>query len=165
MIVAWRVCQRRWARRALDGEGAFRFGGRWSSPGTRVVYLASSRALAALEILVHVEDGHDLLAAKYVAIPVSFPETLVGPSPRLPRRWSDDPPPRETALVGDRWVGSQRSALLRVPSAVVPGEDNYLLNPAHPDAKRARAGRAVPFAFDRRLLKGRAGLTVRPTST
>jgi len=151
VIVAWRVCQRRWARRALDGEGAFRFGGRWSSPGTRVVYLASSRALAALEILVHVEDGHDLLAERYVAIPVSFPEALVGRPPRLPRGWSDDPPPPATASVGDRWVAGGGSALLRVPSAVVPGEDNYLLNPAHRDAKRVRAGRALAFAFDRRL--------------
>ena len=151
MIVAWRICQRTHARRPRDGEGPFRFGGRWNSPGTRVVYLASSRALAALAILVHVEDGHELLAARYVAIPVSFSEKLVERPRRLPPRWSDDPPPRAAAQLGDRWAAERRTAALRIPSAVVPGEDNYLLNPLHPDASRVRVGRAVSFAFDPRL--------------
>jgi RES domain-containing protein len=151
VIVAWRICQRTHARRPLDGEGPFRFGGRWNSPGTRVVYLSSSRALAALDILVHVEDGHDLLAARYVAIPVSFSERLVERPSRLPAHWSDDPPPRTAARLGDGWAIERRSALLGVPSAVVPGEDNYLLNPLHPDAARVSVGRAVSFAFDPRL--------------
>ncbi len=151
MIVAWRICQGRFARHALDGEGAYHHGGRWNSPGTRVVYLASSRALAVLEILVHVEDGPQLLRERYVTIPVEFREALVTIPARLPRRWSDDPPPRAAALLGDRWVAGGTSALLRVPSAVVPGEASYLLNPLHRGAARVRVGRAAGFAFDPRL--------------
>ena len=155
MIGAWRICQRPLARRAFDGEGAFLYGGRWSSPGTRVVYLASSLALAALEMLVHIEDGQDLLGERYVAIGVAFDASLIASPAKLPRRWYDDPVPAAATLVGDGWVASGSSALLRVPSAVIPSEPNCLLHPGHRDARRVRIGTPISFTFDPRLARRR----------
>ncbi|MBI5503835.1 MAG: RES family NAD+ phosphorylase [Deltaproteobacteria bacterium] len=151
MIEAWRICQRRLVKRALDGEAAFLYGGRWNSPGTRVVYLASSLALAMLEMLVHVEDGHELLVERYVAVKVELDAALVKVPARLPRRWHNDPPPRSAAQFGDGWVASGSSLALRVPSAIIPSEPNYLLNPSHREMRRLRIGKPLSFSFDSRL--------------
>lgn len=155
MIVAWRLCQRQVTRKAFDGEGAFLHGGRWNLPGIRVVYVASSLALAALEILVHIEDGYDLLSVRYVAIGVRFDRSLVTTPRKLPRRWREDPPSATSASVGDALVKAGSSAVLRVPSAVVPSESNYLLNPAHRDFTRVRIAKPTQFAFPPRLAQRR----------
>jgi RES domain-containing protein len=138
---------------AFDGEGARLFGGRWNSPGTRMVYTAESRSLAALELLVHVR-GAELLAA-FVSIEAEFAPRLVravDPA-SLPEGWRSYPAPAALQQVGDRWVARRESAVLRVPSAVMPGESNYLLAPEHPDFARIAIGSPVAFGFDARLAK------------
>jgi RES domain-containing protein len=151
-VKAWRISKKRYAKNALDGEGAYRYGGRWNSRGVRIVYLSSSPALAALEVLVNA-DAQLLLAVPYVAIVVEFDESLVTRSERLPKNWRDDPPPKSAARIGDDWVVSAASLLLEVPSAVIPFERNYLLNPAHPAMGSLRIGKPQAFSFDTRLLR------------
>lgn len=150
---AWRICKERFAATAFDGEGAFRDGGRWNSEGIRVVYVAGSAALATLEILVHVSEPDDLYRIPYVLIPVDFESDLVSEPAGLPQTWQKDPPPIEAAAVGDRWVESQASVLLKVPSAVIQSEFNYLINPLHPRFGELVIGTPEPFRFDSRLMK------------
>jgi RES domain-containing protein len=148
---AWRIVKARHAATAFDGEGARRHGGRWNSPGTRLVYTSGSQALAALEILVHLTPP---VALSFVAIPVEFDDTLVGKVALadLPADWTEEPPPPTTQRIGDAWVRQARSAVLELPSVIVRTEPNFLLNPAHPDFRSIRIGNAVAFAFDPRLL-------------
>lgn len=152
MIVhAWRIVKRKYAKHAFTGEGARRFGGRWNGRGTAVVYCASSRALAALELLVHLES-EDLLST-YLLFEVALEESLIAEASSLPPQWHRNPPPSAVSSVGDQWAKGGRSVALRVPSVVVPDEHNLLLNPEHPDFGRLQIGRPQVFRFDRRLAK------------
>lgn len=142
---------------AFSGAGARLYGGRWNSKGVTVAYGAATLSLAALEYLVHAEVGRlsrvELSACVARCPPEVSVETL--PADRLPARWRAAPAPRRLAELGDAWVLERRSALLLVPSAIIPREWNVLLNPAHPDAARLRFGEPEPFRFDARLVTGR----------
>ena len=146
---AWRIVKAKHAATAFSGEGARLYGGRWNSAGVSVVYTSGTKALAALESLVHLNPP---VIFKYVALPVEFDESLVEKMNTLPADWSGEPPPPSTRNIGDAWVKETRSAVLELPSVVIPSEANYLLNPAHPDFKRIAIGRPEPFSFDPRLL-------------
>lgn len=148
---AWRIVKEKHAATAFDGEGAWRFGGRWNSHGRRVVYTSATLSLAALENLVHLNPP---VTFKYVAIPVEFDEALVEAISHagLPVDWTEEPPPPSTTGIGDLWVKEARSAVLELPSVIIQAETNYLLNPAHPDFKKITIGKPVPFSFDSRLL-------------
>lgn len=148
---AWRIVKAKHAATAFDGEGAWLFGGRWNSPGTRMIYTSATLSLAALESLVHLSPP---VLFKYAAIPVEFDEALIETLPvsALPADWTVEPPSPSTKIIGDRWVKEARSAVLEVPSVIINAEPNYLLNPAHRDFKKVRSGKPVPFAFDSRLL-------------
>ena len=151
MPQAWRIVKAKHAGSAFDGEGARLYGGRWNSRGTRVVYTSETLSLAALESLVHLNPP---VAFKYVAIPVEFDETMVeilDPAD-LPDAWTEEPPSPLSMAVGDHWVGEARSAVLALPSVIIPTERNYLLNPAHPQFPEVKIGKAAPFSFDPRLL-------------
>jgi RES domain-containing protein len=152
-VTAWRITKRKHARNAFSGEGAREFGGRWNNPGTAVVYTAQSQSLAALEMLVHLGSA-DLLE-KYVLLAADFDQLLIKVLNRsdLPRNWRTDPPPAQVRSIGDEWVIGAGSAVLQVPSVLVPGESNFLLNPAHQDIARIRFGKATAFRFDARLGK------------
>jgi len=152
-VTAWRITKRKHARNAFSGEGAREFGGRWNNPGTAVVYTAQSQSLAALEMLVHL-DSADLLE-KYVLIAADFDQSLIkvlDPSD-LPGNWRADPPPAQVRSIDDEWVLGGSSAVLQVPSVMVPGESNFLLNPGHHDFARIRFGKTLAFRFDARLGK------------
>jgi RES domain-containing protein len=151
MPTAWRIVKTARLRAAFDGEGARLHGGRWNSPGTALVYTAESQALAALELLVHLQSSQLLLS--YSAVPASFDaESVEVLDPgRLPRGWRRYPASPALQQLGDRWAAELRSAVLQVPSAVVPDERNFLLNPAHPDFKKIRIGPPAPFEYDARL--------------
>jgi RES domain-containing protein len=149
---AWRLTKTKFVGAAWDGEGAKQSGGRWNSVGVPVVYASGSLSLALVEILVHLPGG---IVPAYSAIPIEFDDSLVSVVARrlLPRNWRRQPPPKATQAIGDKWVAAARSAVLRVPSVVVPSESNYVLNPLHPDFRRVKIGAAVPFPFDPRLPK------------
>ena len=150
MLSAWRLTKTKHLAAAWDGEGARRNGGRWNSVGVKVVYASATLSLALVEILVHLPSG---VLPAYSAVPIEIDESLVEPleAASLPPRWQDHPPPPEAQAIGDGWVAEARSAALRVPSAIVPSEFNYVLNPGHPGFARLRIGAALPFPFDTRL--------------
>jgi RES domain-containing protein len=89
---------------------------------------------------------------KYAAIPLEFEAELVEKVTALPPGWANSPAPPSTRALGDLWAKEARSAVLELPSAIIPGESNFLLNPAHPDFKKIVIGKPVPFSFDPRLL-------------
>lgn len=157
MRTAWRIVHSRHADGAFSGEGARLNGGRWNSIGTAMVYTAESKALASLEYLIHV-DAADLLE-NYVFIPVHFDEKFLKilDMESLPSDWQKTPFPVSTQKVGDFWASENLSPVLGVPSVPIPGENNYLLNPAHPDFGEVQIGAPEPFEFDMRLLK--SGMT------
>jgi RES domain-containing protein len=152
MPTVYRICKTKYAGGAFDGEGAFRFGGRWNSRGVRVVYTAGSLALAALEMLVHLDD--DELLTSYSFVAAQIPAALILPVASyraLPEGWDASPAPVELQRLGDDWAREQASAVLEVPTAIVPREKNYLLNPAHPDFARITIEAPEQFVFDERL--------------
>lgn len=156
MTVIWRLVKKRHAEvsDAFDGDGARRYGGRWNLPGTRMVYTAQSLSLAALEQFVHLgpEDNH----IQFVSFRVEIPEDLsiykLEPD-KLPADWRMEPPPDSTQRIGTQWAESGSSAVLRLPSVIIPTEYNYALNPTHPDFRRIRIEEPKPFSFDPRMWK------------
>lgn len=150
-IRAWRMVKERHAATAFSGEGAAVTGGRWNSRGSRVVYTSGAVSLAALESLVHLNP---LVRFTYVVFKIEFDESLVEKilASSLPADWMDQPPPPSTKQLGDRWVKRASSAVLELPSVIVPVESNFLLNISHPDFKMIRIGKPEPFSFDPRLL-------------
>lgn len=153
MIVrAWRVVKRKYGEEAFSGEGARKFGGRWNSIGTPIVYVSESLSLATLEILA---GGIPIpLLGIYVKIPIDFDASFVESITMidLPEEWSNYPPSSKTQQIGDIWVKKMTSVLLKVPSVIIKEECNYLINPAHPDFRKLSIGKPVPFSFDSRLL-------------
>ncbi len=148
MPSGWRIDKPR--RAAFSGEGARRFGGRWNSPGVAVVYLSEHQSLAALEIFVHVQPL--IPREKYLAYFVEWDEALMEVRKKLPPDWRASPPGPATMQVGDQWVREARSVVLAVPSAIVPAEHNFLLNPAHPKFRQIRQHKPVEFVFDPRII-------------
>ena len=151
MIRAWRLCKRSRVAGAFDGRGAAQNPGRWNGSGIAVVYTAESRSLASLEVLVHTEDTQVLAAVSWSMIPVGIDESLIESLPALPVDWRQLPAPLSTREVGTRWAIESRSAVLRVPSIVVEGEFNYVLNPRHADFARLEIGAPLSLSFDPRL--------------
>jgi RES domain-containing protein len=151
MPEAWRIVRAKHAATAFTGEGAARNGGRWNSRGVRVVYTSSTKSLAALETLVHLNPP---MPFKYAAIRITFENAIVEAvsAKVLPPGWQAEPPPLASKRFGDAWVREARSAALELPSVLISGEPNYLLNPAHPDFKKISLGLPEPFIFDARLL-------------
>lgn len=149
-LTAWRIVKEKYADSAFGGEGAAKTGGRWNSRGRKLVYSSGSLSLAALELLVHLNPP---VRFRWVARSCEFDPRLVEtfPSGRLPSEWRRVPAPQEVREIGDAWLAESRSAVLAVPSVVVPREWNYLLNPAHPDFRKIELGAPEPFSFDSRL--------------
>ena len=148
----WRICSR--GHRRFDGEGARRYGGRWNHPGISLVYTSGSLSLAALEFFVHVDI--DIAPAGLVAIQADVPDSLTIETIKiasLPKDWRRYPAPEALKKIGTAWAAKVSTAILAVPSAMIPEERNYLLNPAHRDFKRIRIYRPTPFRFDPRMWK------------
>ena len=152
MTRVYRILRKRYAKTPFDGEGAYRYGGRWSSPGIRLAYASEHLSLAMIEYFVHLDRDDPppdlVVAAADVADDVS--RVSVGPA-SLPATWRQTPAPVELASIGDRFARSRREAILVVPSALVPDESNWLLNPDHPDFRRVRIRPPEPFAYDARF--------------
>lgn len=148
----WRLTRKKYAGEAFTGEGARRFGGRFNSPGRRVVYAAESLALALVETLVGLTDYEDLY--RYVFFRVELGEEHVEALSRdeLPEGWDARPPTAVSRQVGDAWLSEERSLALRVPSVVVPYSYNYMLNPEHPSFGEIEVQGAEELPVDPRLV-------------
>ena len=128
--------------------------GRWHSQGSRVVYLTDHPASALIEVLVHLEVDPEDLPDNYQLLAVEVPDHVrfdTIEEDRIARGWRDDP--ALTRKLGDEWLGENRTALVRVPSAIVPAAVNWLLNPAHPDSGSVRIAGILQAPFDPRLFK------------
>lgn len=149
-MFTYRICRRRFT--ALDGEGARRYGGRWNAPGTPVIYTSSSAALAALELLVHLDpaEAPSDLVLMTIEVPESIARTRIDPA-ALPQQWTARATPARCREIGTDWLAAGDSCVLEVPAAPMPEEFNVLLNPAHPDFARVRVVAERPFEFDPRL--------------
>jgi len=153
----WRICPRTRQIDAFSGEGPKLYGGRWSRVGVRVVYTSESLSLACLEVLAQLEK-RGRLPVDWIAIPADIPETAtVWPVEvlNLPENWRSYPAPAALQRIGTRWQRDGRSAVLSVPSAIVPSERNYLLNPTHPRFADIKVGKPEEFELDPRILKRR----------
>lgn len=151
MPVVWRIVKKKHENDALTGEGARRFGGRWNSPGQRVIYTAETLSGALLEILVH---SSRRLLSYYSVYRLEIPEPIISDVPvsECPANWRSSPPPPELAQIGDHWCIEQRSAVLRVPNAIVPMETNYLVNPTHVDFPLIQIEGPLDYVVDARLV-------------
>jgi RES domain-containing protein len=138
---AVRLCTRQ--HPGLDGTGSQLFGSRWNSPGRAVVYAASCGALAVLEYIVHLSD----LPANLLLVGIEIPQTL--PFEEIHSIPAD---PKAFRQLGDEWLQHNGTAVLRVPSVLVPRQWNVLINPAHPLFASIKIVDQSPFAFDSRLL-------------
>ena len=149
-MILWRISN----HQSLAGDGALRASGRWHTRGRRIVYCAETPASALLEILVHAELSVADLPARYRLLKIDAPDDVKVErvsAADLDADWVDDID--ASRAVGDAWLAARRSALLYVPSAVIPATDNVLLNPVHPDAARLVITRVTDHVIDPRLLR------------
>ena len=150
-MVLWRISN----YADLSGIGGLKTSARWHTRGHRIVYLSSTPASALLEILVHleIEEGH--LPRSYKLLEVKVPDNVriqkLEDWATLPKGWPKKQP--ATRKLGDQWLKRSSSALLQVPSALVPHTSNFLLNPLHKDAARILVVSVSKQALDRRLLQ------------
>jgi RES domain-containing protein len=152
VATGWRIVGASHSAQAFDGEGARLNGGRWNSPGVRMVYTAESPALATLELLV--QSGTAAPFPHFVLIAATFPDgaiTRLDPD-HLPVGWQAYPAPPELQQIGDSWIKAAGSVVLQVPSAVLPMQYNFLLNPLHRSFGTVKLEAPQPFELDLRLL-------------
>ncbi len=150
----WRICRARHAATAFSGEGARRVSGRWNPVNLPMVYTSLSLSLAALETFVHLDPSvaPDDLVSIGAPLPGATADCERLSVETLPKDWRRL---NQASLqqTGADWVRSGRSLALMVPSAVVEGEWNVLLNPAHPQMAKVLVGEPRPFLFDARMFR------------
>jgi RES domain-containing protein len=145
----YRISRTKWAG-DLSGEGARLYGGRWNRKGTSCLYTSSSRSLAILEFSVNVslDEIPRSLSIVTLKLPDQFLEVAMKD---LPGNWKDVPAPGSTRDLGTRLLQEGRHLIIRLPSAVIPQEFNYIVNPAHQDLKLCRILSIDDFVYDVRI--------------
>ena len=152
MLSVWRITTAAFARSAFSGEGARLFGGRWNPKGVPMVYTAANQSLAILEMIVQDQP----LRARYVMIEARIPSAVTIDRIRvggLPSDWREIAARGKLQAIGAEWARKCSAAVLAVPSAIVPAESNYLLNPLHPAFHRIKTGEPGTVETDLRLVK------------
>ncbi len=137
----------------LSGIGASMYGARWNPMGVEIVYTAESRALALAEIAVHLSVA--MVSDDYLMLSIEIPDQLSVYEPDtgiLPDGWDEFPYNEATQIIGSDFVSLNKACVMKVPSAVVKGDYNYLINPYHPQFKEIRIKEIKEFRIDRRLL-------------
>ena len=151
-MILYRLTLAKYVETAFSGEGSRRVGGRWTPVGFPAVYTASSIALTVLETLVHVDSA---IMPKHLVIRVDVPDVIRFTSFSaidLPRNWRETPAPASLQHIGRDWLESGETALLQIPSVVVPQENNIIINPLHTDFQKLDIGEPDSFSIDARLL-------------
>jgi RES domain-containing protein len=138
----------------LSGKGAWIAGGRWNSPGISMIYTSESRALCTAEVSVNLPLGNIPTGFEMISILIPDDIILTGIGEEdLPIRWKVFPLATLTQKIGDQFIIQGKYLVLKVPSAVVPGDFNYLINPRHPDFHRIEIIKKEPYEFDERFFK------------
>jgi RES domain-containing protein len=152
-MIVYRLCRKAHAN-DLSGRGAELNGGRWNGKGTAMVYTSASRALCLVEIMVHIPAG--IIPKDFYIVSISIPDNthIITLDPKdLPDNWSKNPVPASTQKIGNTFITGQEAPVLKVPSAIVKNEWNYLINPSHKDFKKVKIVETELFGFDARLFK------------
>jgi RES domain-containing protein len=157
LSLIYRVLRRPYARTPFDGEGAYLYGGRWSSPGTRLSYASEHQSLAMLEYFVHLDkdDPPDDLVLAVADVPEELARETVD-ARMLPVNWREPAAPPELAHFGDEFARKGKSCLLFVPSVLSPHENNCLLNPTQPDFRKIVVRDLEPLSYDARMFRKRS---------
>jgi RES domain-containing protein len=150
-LTAWRIFKAIHRRTAFTGQGARLFGGRWNRRGIPLIYTSATVSLAALELLANLDSVEVL--GEFLVCDVKFDDRLIQRVNLndLPKNWRESRAKSVLRANGTRWATAAESAVLQIPSVVVPAESNFLINPNHPDFGRIAIGRPRRFEFDRRL--------------
>jgi RES domain-containing protein len=137
----------------LSGIGAEKTGGRWNSKGVPVLYTAASRALAVVEVVVHVPVG--IIPINYQLATLEVPDSSILEIDvnDLPKNWATNPFTRQTQDIGNSFIRNNEYLVLQVPSATITGDINYVINPRHPEFNNVKIKSIEPFIFDVRLFK------------
>lgn len=135
----------------LSGEGARRFGGRWNSAGNPILYTSFSISLALIELLIHHASYDEIISNQLITIETPDIEYKELSTLRLKNLWYEDE--NYTKSIGDDFLASQSSLLLKVPSSIIPEEYNMLINPRHVDFNKVKTKQIRTFRFDTRLFK------------
>ncbi|MCK5637558.1 MAG: RES family NAD+ phosphorylase [Flavobacteriaceae bacterium] len=149
----YRLSRKKYASE-LSGIGASKSGNRWNSKGTEIIYCANSRALAMAEVSVHL--SLIILPKDFVMLEINIPKSIAIQNINnkdLPENWNDFPHTNKTQKMGDGFIYSNKKCILKVPSAVVKGDFNYLINPHHKDFKKIKIVNFYKFPFNRRLFE------------
>ena len=152
MIRVYRVLRKAYARAPFDGEGTYRYGGRWSSPGTRLSYASEHQSLAMLEYFVHLDrdDSPVDLVLAVAEVPDGVTRERIE-TRNLPARWRQPAAPPELARIGDEFAQRAEHCMLLVPSVLAPNENNCLINPGHPEYKKIVIRPSEPLSYDPRM--------------
>ena len=150
----FRVEREKYLKTTLSGVGASKVAGnRWNGLHTKLTYASESRALAMLEVAVHLDLSEDLPSDRYF-VEIDIPDELTilaVDMDDLPEDWNAKPPTISTQTIGDDFANENEAAVLRVPSSIVPDEFNYLIHPGHPDAKKIKVIHKTKMTFDARI--------------
>lgn len=148
-MIIYRITDCKYAQ-DLSGRGAALYGGRWNSKDTYIVYTAENHALALLEAVVHMGR---MPASNYCMAAIEIPDDSIQPfqADKLPQDWQTNPPPDFLKIIGDHFIRSNKYLALKIPSALMMEEHNYLLNPAHPLFKKVKIISKRPIRIDERL--------------
>ena len=152
-MIVYRIERQKYLNTTLQGIGASMSKGyRWNSFNTKLVYTAESRALATLEVSVHLDLSEDLPTDRFY-IEIEIPDDLTILEVKLedlPLDWNNKPPTITTQTIGDDFVNFNQAPILKVPSSIVPLEYNYLINPNHIDSNRISINNVTEMSFDLR---------------
>ena len=150
-MIVYRLSKKKY-RADLSGKGAEIGGGRWNSIGNAILYTAENRALCTAEIAVHTPLG--ITPKDYFLISIEVPKNIkikeIDKS-KLPKKWKTFPHVPSTKKIGDEFVKQKEFLVLKVPSAVIQGEFNFLINSNHKDFKKVKIKSVEAFEFDKRL--------------
>lgn len=150
----YRIEREKYLNTTFKGIGASMAEGfRWNSKNTHIVYSAETRSLALLETVVHLDVSEDLPNDRYY-IEIDIPDDIKITTLHikdLPENWDITPPTTRTQFIGDDFVASNVSAVLKIPSCIIQQEFNYLINPNHPDSKKIKVISKNKLLFDARL--------------
>jgi RES domain-containing protein len=156
LIRLYRILRRKYAQNPFDGEGAYLYGGRWSSPGVRLSYASEHQSLAMLEYFIHIDKDDPptdlVLAVAEAPGEISAKKVEVN---QLPKSWQEAVAPPELTQFGDEFAESGEDCLLFVPSVLAPNENNCLINPAHAEFRNLVIRSLEPLAYDVRMFTKR----------
>lgn len=150
MITVYRLIKSIYAQDGLTGEGAKQYPGRWNHHGYPMIYCAATLSLAALELLANLDT---LPSFSLTYLQIDIPTSLVQTSKTLPAGWNNYPKDIASQDFGTHWLLKKQTAVLKVPSVIIPIEFNYLINPLHSDFTKIKLMTSEPFSFDERFFK------------